>query len=110
MKFSDFDFLSDASSINSKTFVTVDSPNSFVVLTFNNPFKLIEPEYISESFLTSFGRDSPVKAFVSREDSPSITIPSKGTFSPGLIIINEPISTSSGSTSIIFPFSSSIFA
>ena len=64
---------------------------------------------ISSPALTFLGTDSPVKAAVSTNDSPSTTTPSRGTFSPGLITIILPTSTSSGST-CSNPFSVAIFA
>ena len=98
-----------AFSTKSKILLTVDSPYSFETLTLINPDILIDPLKISSPGVTSLGSDSPVKALVSKEVFPSITIPSNGTFSPGLIIIISPILTSSGSTFNTFP-SFSMFA
>ena len=64
---------------------------------------------ISSSTLIVRGTDSPVSEDVSSVDSPKITIPSTGTFSPGLTTIISPISTSSGSIVTISP-SRSTFA
>ena len=109
MKSSDLDFLELAFSTRSSIFETVEAPNSFVVLTFKTPLMFIEPEMIPSPALMLLGRLSPVRALVSREEEPSTTTPSRGTFSPGWTTIMEPISTSSGSTFTSFP-SSSIFA
>ena len=50
------------------------------------------------------GTDSPVSALVSSIDSPSVTIPSKGIFSPGFTTISSPIETVSGATTTSSPF------
>ena len=50
----------------------------------------IEPEWISSPTLTFTGKDSPVKFEVSIKDCPSLTIPSRATFSPGFTIIISP--------------------
>ena len=64
----------------------------------------MKPESTSSSTFTLLSTDSPVSADVSTIEEPSITIPSRGTLSPGLTTIMSPISTSSGSTtSISFP-------
>ena len=60
----------------------------------------MEPDNISFPVVTSRGTDSPVNAEVSIKLVPSKTVPSNGTLSPGLIIINSPIDTSSGDTLI----------
>ena len=83
---------------NSKILDTVDSPNSFVTFTLITPVKLITPANISSFNSIFLGNDSPVKADVSKEEFPSITIPSKGTLSPGLITIISSILISLGST------------
>ena len=76
-------FLELAFSTRSRIFETVDSPNSFVVLTLSTRVMFMLPLMISSPSLTSRGRLSPVRALVLREEAPSITIPSIGTFSPG---------------------------
>ena len=60
IKSSDFDFLELAFSTRSSIFDTVDSPNSFVVLSFISPFILMQPLITSSPALTSLGRLSPV--------------------------------------------------
>lgn len=87
-----------AFSTRSNILETVDSPYSFVTFTFNTPLRFIAPDNISSPLWISLGTDSPVNAEVSNEPSPSKTIPSKGTLSPGLITIISSISTSSGDT------------
>ena len=94
MKFSDLDFLELAFSTKSRIFDTVDSENSFVVSIFKRPELLIHPDIISSPYLTSLGTLSHVSADVSILALPSITIPSSGTFSPGLTTITEPTGTS----------------
>ena len=104
MKFSVFAFLLLAFSTKSNTFDTADSPKSLVTSIVNNAFLFMKPERTSSSTLTLLSTDSPVRAEVSTIEEPSITIPSRGTLSPGLTTIMSPISTSSGSTtSISFP-------
>ena len=66
-------------------------------LTFTQPLITISPS------ATLRGSDSPVSAVVFRLDEPSMTIPSKGTRSPGLITMISPICTSAGSTSVTVP-------
>ena len=62
------------------------------------PLKILFP------FPISFGKDSPVRAEVSKVEYPSIIFPSNGTFSPGFTIIKSPIFTVSGETlSILLP-------
>ena len=95
-----------AFSTSSNILATVESSNSFVVLTRRIPFPLIQPLITSAPTPTLLGTDSPVKAEVSRKDSPSTTIPSSGIFSPGFMTIILSTSTSSGSTSSISPSTS----
>ena len=76
------------------------------------PVKFNDPDNTSLLEDTSTGIDSPVKAFVSKEDSPLIIIPSSGIFSPGLTSIMSPTLTLSGSTisyvpSLFFKFAKS---
>ena len=106
-------FFSVAFSTKSNILLTVDSPNSFVTSTSIRPFVLIEPLNISFSTEILRGMDSPVNADVSIKASPFITLPSKGTFSPGFITIISPIFTSFGYFFIIlsscFTFANSGF-
>lgn len=98
IKFSDFDFLLLAFSTKSKILLTVDSVNFLLTLIFKDPSLFIHPLNTSSSILTFLGIDSPVKAIVFSEDSPSIIIPSNGIFSPGFTNMISPILTSFGST------------
>ena len=97
-------FLLPAFSTISNILDIVDSPKFFVTFTLITEFKFILPDKISLFTETSRGIDSPVKADVSTEPAPSIIIPSKGTLSPGLIIITSSILTASGLT-LVSPFS-----
>ena len=106
---SDFDFLELAFSTRSSIFDTVDSPNSFVVLTRSTPLMLMHPLISSSPCPTSRGRLSPVRALVSSDEVPSMTRPSTGTFSPGWTTMTLPTSTSDGSTRSSVP-STSMFA
>ena len=58
---------------------------------------------------TSVGSDSPVRAVVFIDETPSSTMPSSGIFSPGFTTIISPCFTSSGDT-VMIPFSVSRFA
>jgi len=62
---------------------------------------LTQPLKISSPSSISLGRDSPVSAAVLSDDFPSLTMPSSGTFSPGLTSIRSPGFTLAGSTSLI---------
>ncbi len=106
IKFSDFDFLELAFSTRSRILDAVDSSNFLVVLIMRTPDMLIHPLITSSPLTISLGRLSPVSALVFRVEVPSVTIPSMGIFSPGLTIIIEPVSTSSGSTLSICPLNS----
>ena len=90
-------------STNSKIFATVESEYSFVTFTFKRPFILIHPFITLSPADTSIGIDSPVSAVVFRLEEPSVIIPSRGTFSPGFIIIISPTDASSGSICSTFP-------
>ena len=83
MKFSDLDLREEAFSTKSRILEAVDSPNSFVVLIFSTPVMLMQPLIISSPAFTSRGKDSPVSAAVFSVETPSVTTPSMGTFSPG---------------------------
>ena len=90
------DLCSLACSTSSIIFETVLSPKSFVVRTLITPERLTHPDITSSPTVSSRGIDSPVSAMVLSDEVPSITTPSNGTFSPGRMIMTEPISTSSG--------------
>ena len=80
---------------------TVDSSYSLLTFIFKTPSVFIHPLKTLSPISTFLGTDSPVKAFVSSLEFPSITTPSNGILYPGLIIIISTIFTSSGSTYII---------
>ena len=103
MKFSDFDLCSPLSSISLRIRLAVESPNTLVVLTLKVFLMFTHPLSISSPASTSLGADSPVNAAVLRVDSPSVTTPSMGTFSPFLMTISVPTLTSSGFILIISP-------
>ena len=92
------DFCPSALSTSWSIFDTVLSPKDFVALTLSTPERLMQPEMTSSPTLTSLGMLSPVSATVLSEDIPSVTVPSKGTFSPGLMTMTSPMRTSSGGT------------
>ena len=98
MNCSDLALRSPAFSTSSRILDAVDSSNSFVVSTRSRPLIFTEPLMISSPGFTSLGRLSPVSALVLSDELPSVTTPSIGTFSPGLISMMLPTSTSSGST------------
>ena len=64
----------------------------------------MEPDKISLPFSTLTGSDSPVRADVFIIDLPSITTPSKGTFSPAFTTIISSMFISSGETFLISLF------
>ena len=103
MKLSLRDLLSAAFSTRSRILDAVDSPKALVVLTLSTPLRLTHPESTSSPGPMLRGTLSPVRATVSRLDSPSSTTPSRGTFSPGCMRIVSPGSTSSGWTVSRFP-------
>ena len=82
-----FDFLLLAFSTISNIFEAVDSEKSLVTCTVNKAFLFINPDNKLSPFLTVLSTDSPVNAEVSIIELPSITTPSRGTFSPGFTII-----------------------
>ena len=98
MKFSVCAFFDEAFSTSSSIFDTVESSKSLVVFTFRVPLSFIQPLMISSPTFTDRGTDSPVSAAVFNMEEPSMTTPSKGTFSPGSMVMMVPTSTSSGST------------
>ena len=98
MKFSTGALRLDAFSTISSIFDTVDSSNILVTLILITPERLMHPLITSSPASTSFGRASPVSEEVSIEEFPSITVPSRGIFSPGLTSTISPILTSYGST------------
>ena len=89
MNFSIGAFLLLAFSTSSRIRDTVDSPYSLLTSTFSTPLRLTTPASTSSCTPTSLGRDSPVRAEVSRELVPSTITPSSGTRSPGLITIRS---------------------
>ena len=97
-------FLATESSTSSRTLATVESSYSLETSTLRTAEMLIVPETISSPAAMSLGTDSPVRALVSRVDSPETTFPSRGTFSPGRISMMSPTATSSGSTVSVEPF------
>ena len=106
IKFSALAFLLLEFSTKSKIFATVDSPKGLFTFTWSTPVRLTQPLTTSSPACTSRGRDSPVRAAVSREEVPSNTVPSRGTRSPALTTITSPTETSSGSTWTSSPFRS----
>ena len=99
MKFSAGAFFSLAFSTISRIFATVDSPYSLSTLTSIVLFLQIVPLSTLSPSLTNEGFVSPVKAAVSKYALPSVTIPSSGTFSPGLTTITSPTLIFSGEVS-----------
>ena len=83
MKCSLRDLFSAACSTSSRIREAVDSPKALVVRTRRTPSRLTHPERISSPAATFRGMLSPVRATVSRDEAPSRTMPSMGTFSPG---------------------------
>ena len=92
-----------ASSTNFTTWDKKVSLPTFVASTFNKPSWLIVAPITPSPTFFSTGIDSPVTIDSSSEDWPSITLPSVGIFSPGLIIIISPTFTCSISTSFSLP-------
>ena len=84
-------------------FAIVPSLYSFVTSTSREESKFTNPEVISSPTSREIGANSPEIFDVSTFDTPFIIFPSKGTFSPGLIIILSPTETFIGSTLIISP-------
>ena len=109
MKDSLFDLWSAACSTSSSMRLAVDSPNSFSTFTRTAPLKLMHPEAMGSPSETPLGTLSPVRAFVSSEDLPSMTVPSKGTLSPDFTTMTSPTCTSSGRT-VLSPSPVSRFA
>ena len=75
----------------------------FVTSTFNNPCLLMVAPITGSPVLLLTGIDSPVASDSSIKDSPSMTLPSEGIFSPGLMIITSPTDNSDVKTSISCP-------
>ena len=90
--------MSSAFSTKFSILLTVDSPNSLFTWILNTPVWFINPLKTLSPVFAFLGTDSPVNAVVSSIDSPSITLPSRGIFSPGFTIIISPTFTSSGLT------------
>lgn len=83
MKFSERDFFILEFSTRSRILDTVDSSNALVVRTLIIPERFTQPLIISSLEAMSRGTLSPVSALVFKVEEPSVTIPSRGTFSPG---------------------------
>ena len=94
---------SPAFSTSSRMRETVDSSLGFVTWMRRRPVWLTQPLRISSPGFTSRGTDSPVRAAVSREELPSVTVPSRGTRWPGFTTMVSPTATSSTSTSSVSP-------
>ena len=101
MKFSALALFEEAFSTSSKILDTVELLNSLVTSISRSLSILIDPLKISCPTSISLKADSPVKALVSKDEAPSFTIPSRGTFSPGLTSKTSPTFTSSGRTTSI---------
>ncbi len=93
------DLRDEASSSSFFTREMALSPYSLVTRSLRRPSSLMKPAETSPPAESLRGVDSPVRADVSIQDSPSITVPSNGTESPGRISMMLPISTDSGETS-----------
>ena len=104
MKASLFDLFLSALSTSAIILDTVLSPKLLVVRTRTTPERLMQPDMIVSPSFKSRGILSPVRATVFKAELPSMTTPSRGTFSPGRITIVSPIFTSSGETASTFPF------
>ena len=98
-----------ACSTSSRIFETVDSPNAFSTRILITPFVLMQPLIALSWIVICRGTDSPVRADVSIKAVPSITVPSRGIFSPVLTTIVSPILMLEGVFWMIFP-SASILA
>ena len=103
MKASLFDLFSSALSTKAIIFETVLSPKLFVLRTLMTPLRLMQPEMTSSPSFKSRGTLSPVNATVFNAELPSMTTPSRGTFSPGFTKMVSPTFTSSGETVSTLP-------
>ena len=103
MKDSLRDLLRSALSTRLSILETVLSPKFLVVLTRMRPLRLTQPEITSSPSSASRGTLSPVRATVLRVVEPSMTVPSRGTFSPGFMTMTSPMPTSSGETVWVMP-------
>ena len=88
--------------------LAVDSPKALVTRRRRTPERFTHPEKTSWQSVTERGTDSPVMARVSRLEVPSITVPSRGTFSPGRTRMTSPTCTSLGSTTATSPLRSTL--
>ena len=104
MNFSVLAFLSLEFCTISRIFDTADSWKVFVTRTLRSPLRFVEPLRTLSPALTSTGRNSPVSADVSSSDSPSVTIPSRGILSPVFTAIISSLRISSGGSSYVLPF------
>jgi len=98
MKASLLDLCSPACSTSCRILETVLSPKHFEVRTLMAPVRLTQPETTSSPSSASRGMLSPVRATVFSDVLPSMMTPSRGTFSPGRIMMMSPTATSSGAT------------
>ena len=90
-----FVFLSVADSSNSNILATVEFSYKAVTFISITSFLLILPDNTLDDALTFTSSLSPVRAEVSSADSPLITTPSRGIFSPFFTINISPTFTSS---------------
>ena len=96
-------FVAEASDTRLIICANVVSSPTLVALHFKNPDLLIVADVTLSSIALSTGKLSPVSTDSSIALSPSITIPSTGTLSPGLTTKTSPTATSSISTVISLP-------
>ena len=104
MNFSVFDFLSRFFSTSSRILDAADCEKSLVTRILSTPFILINPDRSSTPSSALLGTDSPVSAEVSISEMPSMTVPSSGILSPGLIMMISPGFTFAARHSIIASF------
>ena len=104
MKDSLFDLLSLASSTKFKILDAVELLKVLFTFTFNTPDIFTQPDMTESPNATSLGTLSPVSATVFKLELPSITSPSSGIFSPGLITTTSPTAIVEGFTTIDSPF------
>ncbi len=102
------DLLSSAFSTRLIILDTVLSPKHLEVLTLITPDRFTHPDRTSSPTAISLGSLSPVNATVLSDEVPSRTVPSRGIFSPGFTNMVSPTLTSSGETTEISPFRSTL--
>ena len=103
MKVSLRDLFSADSSTSLIIFEAVESPNDLPTFTRSTPEMFMQPLSTSSPTPTSRGTLSPVNATVLRLDTPSVIVPSMGTFSPGRTTTVSPTATVLGSTAVTSP-------